>query len=296
MKEALYRWLGRILTDDLEIEPLQGDASVRKYYRVKHKQQTLICMYDPDYCSYPSFQKHYLLMMQYGIMLPKIEAMNANLQVYLLSDLGNVHLINEFTKPNIEKSILELIKINNVNYNQNISFKDKVIQQNNLFFDYFNIAESYKNFFNIFCSDEMFKYRNCYTHFDYHAENIMINKNQTLCIDFQDSCVGPIGYDLASLLRDRYDYIDNYEYESYVRFYYFNSNLQKYINYENFLKQVLVCGIQRNIKVLGLFESFAFNGREKYLDYIPMIINNLTNNAVLLKNAEIDKLVNKLTL
>ena len=50
------------------------------------------------------------LMMQYGIMLPKIEAMNANLQVYLLSDLGNVHLINEFTKPNIEKSILELIK------------------------------------------------------------------------------------------------------------------------------------------------------------------------------------------
>ncbi|MGK2859833.1 MAG: aminoglycoside phosphotransferase family protein [Thermoanaerobaculia bacterium] len=40
-------------------------------------------------------------------------------------------------------------------------------------------------------------------HRDYHGQNIHVNKNHLIVIDYQDLRMGPDTYDLASLLRDR---------------------------------------------------------------------------------------------
>lgn len=41
-------------------------------------------------------------------------------------------------------------------------------------------------------------------HWDYHSRNLMVTDNGLGILDFQDACLGPITYDLVSLLRDCY--------------------------------------------------------------------------------------------
>ena len=43
-----------------------------------------------------------------------------------------------------------------------------------------------------------------FTHRDYHSRNLMVHRDQLGIIDFQDALMGPVTYDLASLLRDSY--------------------------------------------------------------------------------------------
>ena len=41
-------------------------------------------------------------------------------------------------------------------------------------------------------------------HRDYHSRNLMIHNSQMGIIDYQDAVIGPITYDLVSLLKDCY--------------------------------------------------------------------------------------------
>ena len=43
-----------------------------------------------------------------------------------------------------------------------------------------------------------------FTHRDYHARNLILQRDRLVMIDFQDARMGPAQYDLASLLRDSY--------------------------------------------------------------------------------------------
>ena len=46
------------------------------------------------------------------------------------------------------------------------------------------------------------------THRDYHSRNLMVDGERLGVIDFQDALMGPVTYDLASLLRDSYIALD----------------------------------------------------------------------------------------
>ena len=47
-----------------------------------------------------------------------------------------------------------------------------------------------------------------FTHRDYHSRNLMVDGKRLGMIDFQDALMGPMTYDLASLLRDSYMALD----------------------------------------------------------------------------------------
>ena len=47
-----------------------------------------------------------------------------------------------------------------------------------------------------------------FTHRDYHSRNLMVDGDRLGVIDFQDALLGPVTYDLASLLRDSYLALD----------------------------------------------------------------------------------------
>ena len=51
---------------------------------------------------------------------------------------------------------------------------------------------------------EIAGYPKVFTHRDYHARNLMVQADRMTLLDFQDARLGPITYDLASLLRDSY--------------------------------------------------------------------------------------------
>ena len=106
---------------------------------------------------------------------------------------------------------------------------------------------------------------------DYHAENIMLLsgglQDQGL-LDFQDALVGHPAYDLVSLLQDaRRDVSPELEavmLEAYLA----ATGLER----EAFLADYAVLGAQRNAKIVGIFVRLCRrDGKPRYLDLIPRV-------------------------
>ncbi len=93
-------------------------------------------------------------------------------------------------------------------------------------------------------------------HRDYHSRNLMyLSDNNPGILDFQDAVIGPITYDLVSLLRDCYFSLpEDMVYEFALKFYEnVDSSLKTGMNKKEFLKSFDLMGIQRHLKAIGIF-------------------------------------------
>lgn len=117
----------------------------------------------------------------------------------------------------------------------------------------------------------------CFVHRDYHSRNLLIvGVNNPGIIDFQGALIGPITYDLASLLRDCYILWDRARVEAWVESY--RRRLQAAqliavdVDRERFLRWFDLIGLQRHIKVLGIFCRLCYrDGKPGYLDDLPRV-------------------------
>lgn len=109
---------------------------------------------------------------------------------------------------------------------------------------------------------------------DYHAENIMLlgdpreGAPQGL-IDFQDALVGHPAYDLVSLLQDaRRDVSEDLEAAMLRRY------RERAGSAHDFYADYALLGAQRNAKIVGIFTRlFKRDGKPRYLDMIPRVWN-----------------------
>ena len=113
---------------------------------------------------------------------------------------------------------------------------------------------------------------NTFVHRDFHASNLMINKNKVSVIDSQDAVYGNITYDLASLIDDvRLKTSKNNKeliYQSY-----FNLNKKK-IDKIKFKNDFEILSVLRNLKIIGIFTRLATRDKKKkYLKLIPYAWN-----------------------
>ena len=127
----------------------------------------------------------------------------------------------------------------------------------------------------------------CFVHRDYHSRNLLIVEQNRPgmtapellspgIIDFQGALRGPITYDLASLLRDCYIVWDRERVEGWVEAYRLRLAAAKLIDAtvdrERFLRWFDLIGLQRHIKVLGLFCRLGYrDGKLDYLDDLPRV-------------------------
>jgi aminoglycoside/choline kinase family phosphotransferase len=107
---------------------------------------------------------------------------------------------------------------------------------------------------------------------DYHAENIMLlggkpDAPQGL-IDFQDALVGHPAYDLVSLLQDARRHVAP-ELESAMLTHYCQ---RAGMSGDDFLADYALLGAQRNAKIVGIFTRLdRRDGKPKYLAMIPRV-------------------------
>lgn len=112
-------------------------------------------------------------------------------------------------------------------------------------------------------------------HRDYHSRNLMIVEyNNPAVIDFQGAMLGPIAYDPASLLRDCY--IDWPIERVYAWVEAYRQRLAVAgivaVNGANFRRWFDLTGLQRHIKVLGLFCRLNYrDGKPDYLADLPRV-------------------------
>ena len=110
-------------------------------------------------------------------------------------------------------------------------------------------------------------------HRDFHSKNLMyLSKPKKIgVIDFQDALIGPLTYDLVSLLKDAYtDY--NEDVENTCLKYFFEKIKDRQLvkgSFESFKTSYDYTAIQRNLKIIGIFCRLKYrDNKHSYMQYL----------------------------
>ncbi|MEP7208675.1 MAG: phosphotransferase [Casimicrobiaceae bacterium] len=118
-----------------------------------------------------------------------------------------------------------------------------------------------------------------YVHRDYHSRNLMVCAPNPGVLDFQDAVLGPITYDLVSLLRDAYVAWDEAEQLDYAVRWWERAraaHLPVDPDFGAVWRDFEWMGVQRQLKVLGIFARlYHRDGKPQYLDDMPRVMAHL---------------------
>lgn len=112
----------------------------------------------------------------------------------------------------------------------------------------------------------------CFVHRDYHSRNLLIAaRDNPGIIDYQGAVLGPITYDLASLLRDCYIAWPDERVDALVETY--RRHFVADTDATTFRRWFDLIGLQRHIKVLGIFCRLWYrDGKAGYLADLPRVL------------------------
>ncbi|CAG9236724.1 N-acetylmuramate/N-acetylglucosamine kinase [Paraburkholderia tropica] len=112
---------------------------------------------------------------------------------------------------------------------------------------------------------------------DFMPRNLMIATPNPGVLDFQDAVEGPITYDVASLLRDAFlSWDEEFELDCFVRYWERakKAGLPVDPDFGEFYRQLEWMGLQRHIKVLGLFCRINYrDGKPHYMADLPRFLD-----------------------
>jgi aminoglycoside/choline kinase family phosphotransferase len=115
-----------------------------------------------------------------------------------------------------------------------------------------------------------------YVHRDYMPRNLMLSDPNPGVLDFQDAVLGPITYDMVSLLRDAFVSWDEERVLDWSARYWEKAKragLPVETDFAEFWRAFEWMGLQRHLKVLGIFARINYrDGKPKYLADTPRFI------------------------
>jgi N-acetylmuramate 1-kinase len=108
-------------------------------------------------------------------------------------------------------------------------------------------------------------------HRDYHSRNLMLHDGSLYIIDFQDARMGPDTYDLVSLLRDSYVDLSAEQVEDLIAFFLaLKGPESSAAAAAEFRRRFDLMALQRNLKALGTFGYMTTSRNNTvYIQYIP---------------------------
>jgi len=130
-----------------------------------------------------------------------------------------------------------------------------------------------------------------FMHRDMQSRNIMVKNGKYFFIDFQGGRIGPIQYDLASLLIDPYVNLP-FSWRDYLVYYCYD-RLSDYISIskEEFFLSYNFLSIARNLQILG---AYGFLSRKKgkifFEQFIPPSVETLRHNLLKIKDPDLPEL------
>jgi len=284
-------WLREIIKGSFNIERASSDASFRSYYRVTHNKGTDIVMYaPPDKESLTDVIKINSKLDSANITVPKIKKVNEGLGLMLMSDFGKKVYLNNLNDETVFCLYTDAIDVIH-NMQNNITTSDldcfdirEQRNETNLFIDWFlkkHIGYNdekldsmgIKKIFTDLLEkiDEIPKK---FVHRDYHSRNLMLlEKGNPGVLDYQDAMVGPITYDLVSLLKDCYIKWDN-ELINKMSKTYFQRISDVETSFDVFSYWLDITGLQRHLKAIGIFTRLNYrDNKPVYMNDIPRTLS-----------------------
>jgi aminoglycoside/choline kinase family phosphotransferase len=115
-----------------------------------------------------------------------------------------------------------------------------------------------------------------YVHRDWMPRNLMVSEPNPGILDFQDAVLGPISYDVISMVRDAFlSWDEEREIDWIVRYWEQAraAGLPVDSDFSEFYRAAEWMGLQRHLKVLGIFARLQYrDGKPKYLEDTPRFI------------------------
>jgi aminoglycoside/choline kinase family phosphotransferase len=115
-----------------------------------------------------------------------------------------------------------------------------------------------------------------YVHRDYMPRNLIVSEPNPGVLDFQDAVIGPISYDMVSLLRDAFLSWDEQRVLDWTARYWEKARkagLPVERDYAEFWRGFEWMGLQRHLKVMGIFARLTYrDGKPKYVADTPRFL------------------------
>lgn len=272
-----------------------GDASSRRYYRLRLDGSSyILAVAPPDTEKNPEFLAVRELLERARVTVPALHGADLERGYLLLGDLGQRLLLAELSEDSVDtcyQSALGVLHrlggIDPADPDWPAYDSDLLNEELGRFPQWFvhtllghgmSPAETsaWQVFAGLLVSSALEQPR-VLVHRDFHSRNLMPQPNGDLgVIDFQDAVVGPITYDLVSLLRDCYIRWPTPQVEGWAASYYgklCQEGRLEGIDLAQFQRWFDLMGLQRHIKVLGTFARLSLrDGKQAYLADLPLVL------------------------
>ena len=292
-------WVEQQLTalkiEKKDFAAILGDAGFRQYFRL-NTMPALLAVYGP-----PSIEKNEQFAVisdhwrAHNLNAPKVYACDFERGFLLIEDFGQCSLSDSLNQcaslPEIAVAysaslqhlgVLQAVPINPI---YPLYSAELLQQELHLFSEWFvarllNIRLSdaeIKQLHQLFDDvvTQLLTQPKVIVHRDYHCRNIQVLSNHEVgLIDFQDAVVGPVTYDLVSLLKDCYQQWP----KSFVQQLALNyrASLPRHLAMADdgaFLDAFHMMGWQRHMKVLGIFARLALrDNKPRYIEDLPRVL------------------------
>lgn len=295
--QQLQQWLNQVVDQPYTLTTASADASFRRYFRVHLPAQTLIAMDAPppqEDCR-PFVQVAGQLLAA-GLNVPHILAQDLEQGFLLLSDLGNDTYLSQLTPENAKAlygdACQALIRMQLATQPGSLPAYDSALLMRELqLFPEWYVAKHLgitltteqqavidKTF--TLLINNIVQQPQVTVHRDYHSRNLMVTaEHNPGVLDFQDAVIGAITYDLVSLFKDAYIRWNEEDLMDWVVRYWQaakKAGLPVNEDFGEFYKDFEWMGVQRHIKVLGIFARlYHRDGKDGYLKDMPLVMQYL---------------------
>lgn len=297
--QLLENWIkAEFRGSSFELSPASADASFRRYFRITIGTQTMIAMDAPpqlENCT--PFLHAAKVFATANVHVPTILAQNLAQGFLLLSDLGSTTYLQTLEKNSTaadelyRDAIDALIKIQLISEAHTFPEYDETLlrRELDLFPEWYiarhlQVTLNQKQVNDIAIVFSRILQNNLaqpqvFVHRDYHSRNLMMTTPNPGIIDFQDAVYGPITYDLVSLFKDAYIHWEEAYILDWVIRYWEKARkagLPVTTDFSNFYRDFEWMGIQRHLKVLGIFARlYHRDHKDAYLKNMPLVMNYL---------------------
>lgn len=298
----LTEWLKNTFgQDELNISVASADASFRRYFRVQTPNNPagkswVVMDAPPDKEDCQLFVDISTAFRDVNVNVPEVYAQDIKRGFLVLTDFGNTCYLDKLNENTADKlygdamDVLVNLQLNEKPKNITLPrYDDALLTKEMMLLPEWFLAKHMKvsideqtqtmlnNTFHQL-SKMALKQPVVWVHRDYHSRNLMLTeKNNPGVIDFQDAVDGPITYDLVSLLRDCYISWPDEKITAWVCAYLKklqDKNVCADVSEQQFIKWFDWMGLQRHIKVLGIFSRLYYrDGKAGYLSDMPLTLD-----------------------
>ena len=314
-QQQLEHWLQQVFANqDFTLNSLPGDASARQYHRIQLSDSSdsldskgadaarYIVMDSADEQDALQQFINVTKLMSPAIKVPELITQDIEQGFLVLQDFGTLefgHLlvdaeptqVNDYYQLAMQTLVaLQNVPVETARVQHRLPDYDTALltREMDLFSDWFipyigvSLDKALWDNLKAALIAEILGQPQVIVHRDYHSRNLMQDQAEPSrlgVIDFQDAVIGAYSYDLVSLIRDAYVEWPESQVSSWIHDFW---QLQQQAclaigsSAEQLESDVNVMGVQRHLKVLGIFIRLSErDGKNRYLADIPKVMRDL---------------------